>query len=1086
MRLATLLLICALGCEDTSTEASADVGPATPDTEVSEAEVPDAEAADAEAPDAEPDVTPPYAPVEPAPGGPPFDWCEPDLAPDAECFAQRRAPDSEHVDLARAIGDKILATHSPETITWDWGEAVMMVGLVQLYRVTGDARYRDFYRAWMDHHLEQGYEIWSSDTCAPVAIAIALIADGLDEPRYRAVVEDALDYLKHRALRTPEGGLNHLGTNEVAGVSMWADSLFMFGNVLSSWGELEGDRRPLDLYATQFDIFTEALQEEAGFYKHAIHTHFPQDDEVYWGRANGWIAAAAANHLRTRRVLFGETLPLMQGATERLLRAALENFDEEAGLWWTVVNRPGETYRETSASALFAYGLARAYRTGWMGEEVLPVVRRAIEGVSGRILGGAEGWPLVTGVSGPTNVGRFDYYAGVPLEDDLSYGLGAVLLALTEASGLPGMNPTEALAEQPIEASEGYLARKAEYLERCLAASGPESGGLGGLVCRVGSGLSDLDDGALAGGLAKMEAREDTADFTAARMLRLLYLDDETGALGEARRASVEQTLLAFKYWIDEPGQDQMAYWTENHQILFHSAELLAGQRWREQPFGNDGKTGAEHMAHATPRILRWLDLRGRYGFSEWHSNIYFNEDIPALLNLVDFAEDPVIQTGAAMVLDLIALDLLHNTFRGRFVTTRGRTYPSTFEDGLRDSTTDAAWIMLGLGEPGGRTNFSGSFLATSEHMTAAPLEALAEAVRERHEHRQRDGFDVAHGPAVGVSYEGLDDVVIWAGMAALVAPQVILGASLVLEEYELWDGFLLGDLPPELTDLLRNVAGTLAIVGLATALEIFSRGLALESVDTYVYRTPHYQLAGAQDYKPGMWGAQTLMWMATLDDEAFVLTSFPGGPQIPGAEGIQERASDPWTGGWNPRATFHRNVGVIQYRRNPTGPGFEDYAAGDRTHAFIPRAGFDAIRTEGHWTFGRKGEAWIALWSHIEPQWVDEGPELLAEGEQNVWIVELGSVEEQPDFESFVEAILAAPVEVGETVRYESPSQGSIEVGWTGPLQVEGAPVPLGPHLRWDNAFHQQRHGARQTRITYGGQTLELDFTHLTRRLLR
>ena len=35
--------------------------------------------------------------------------------------------------------------------------------------------------------------------------------------------------------------------------------------------------------------------------------------------------------------------------------------------------------------------------------------------------------------------------------------------------------------------------------------------------------------------------------------------------------------------------------------------------------------------------IRRWIGFRGMFGFSEWHSNTYFNEDIPPLVNLVDF-----------------------------------------------------------------------------------------------------------------------------------------------------------------------------------------------------------------------------------------------------------------------------------------------------------------------------------------------------------------------------------------------------------------------------------------------------------------
>ena len=44
--------------------------------------------------------------------------------------------------------------------------------------------------------------------------------------------------------------------------------------------------------------------------------------------------------------------------------------------------------------------------------------------------------PVVTGVSLATDPWSFEEYASVPLGDDVNYGVGAVILALIETSGL--------------------------------------------------------------------------------------------------------------------------------------------------------------------------------------------------------------------------------------------------------------------------------------------------------------------------------------------------------------------------------------------------------------------------------------------------------------------------------------------------------------------------------------------------------------------------------------------------------------------------------------------------------------------------
>jgi len=634
-----------------------------------------------------------------------------------------------------------------------------------------------------------------------------------------------------------------------------------------------------------------------------------------------------------------------------------------------------------------------------------------------------------------------------------------------------------------MEPTQGFLARKQEYFDYCFENNGPGKGGLYGQVCRVAGGAGELNEESIEAACAKVDAREDTADFRVAGLVRLLYLDQIHQVLSPETRTRVEDTLLNFRFWFTEPGDDKMCYWTENHQVLFHSGELLAGQLFPDHTFANSGMTGAEHILHAAPLLERWLDFRGRFGFSEWHSNVYFNEDLPALFNLVDFAENETIRTKAAMVLDLMAYDMLNNYYRGHFATTHGRTYPSKFLDGLNDSTREAAWIMLGLGGYASPGNFSASFLATSSNYWPPPLlEEIAQATLENHEHRQRDSINVADGPTFGIGYESLEDVVFWAGLSALVAPQVVNGTVKMLDDYGLWNGFLFGDIPEPFDSMLKKMAGTPELEQLATELEVVSRGIALESIDTYTWRTPHYQLSGAQDYKPGMWMAQTQIWQATLDREAFVFTSFPGNMEEMDT-GLEFGGK--WIGGWNPRATFHRHLGVIRYRKSEVSM-LDEYLSADHTHAFFPRDRFDQVREEGSWVCGRKGDGYVALYSHNPTHWAEEEPhELVAPGTDNVWLVELGSAEESGEFDEFVEKTTAAQVEVGDKVSWDSPSAGLVEVGMEGPMTVDGVDIDLGPYPRWDNGFGTQQFGSLVTTIDFQDHALNLDFEQGTRLLL-
>ncbi len=703
--------------------------------------------------------------------------------------------------------------------------------------------------------------------------------------------------------------------------------------------------------------------------------------------------------------------------------------------------------------------------------------------------GGGEGY---LGLVDPPRAGAGD---NTTLYIAVGVGLAAAaafVLAMLQGCGCgpavdtdtAGPDPDAGYSEVELTVPEAFTSRQAEYLAFCDDNNGPGISSTYGQVCRVAMG-HEVDTDSIVRACDKLDAREDTADFTATALIRMLYLDDETGALDADTRALIEETLLNFKYWIDEPGVDQMCFWTENHQALFHSSELLVGQLFPDTVFSNNGMTGAEHAEHAAPYVERWLDLRGRYGFSEWHSNVYFNEDIPALVNLADYADDPVIRAKAAAVLDIVAFDLLNNMVDGIFATVHGRTYESKFIDGLKESTDEAAWIMLGLGEYSSTGDFSGSFLATSGgYFTPAILEDIGQDAADSHEHRQRDSWDVVDGPDVGVGYTEHDDVIVWAGLSALVAPEVVEGTFGMVEDLDLWEGFLFGDIPSELMLLIDMAIANETLPDLATQLEPIARGICLEAMDTYVYRTPHYQLAGGQDYNKALWASQTRMWIATLDRDAFVFTSYPSELSD---DGMGVELAGQWIGSWLPRATFHQNVGVIQYKPQEV-PIADAYISSDHTHAFFPRDSFDEVVQDGHWTFGAKGDGYVALWSQGAVTWNEENSyELDAEGLENVWVVELGSSDEWASFDEFVAAISAATIGVDDDVTsYESPSQGLVQVGWDGPMTVGGDEVDIGPYDRWDNAYAQVEHGAGVTRIDLDDLRLVLDFETGERRLLQ
>lgn len=362
-----------------------------------------------------------------------FDACAPDQVPDATCYANKRDPSSDNVALASEIAARYIVEHPATEQGWGWEDGVLMYAMTELYRVTGETAVHDYYKAYMDHHITEGYGISLSDSCPPALTAIALYAE-TGEQKYRDVLDEVMFYLFELATRNEQGGINHLGG--LQHVTLWIDSLFMFGMVLNRWGELDDNRDALDEMSAQLAVFSDLLQDsQTGLFTHAYNWWDPQDPGIFWARGNSWITPATADYLRAR-ILRHQSDSRAGEILDAHLTGALATQDTSGG-WWTVMNRPGETYLETSATALFGYGLARAYRYGLAGEDVRAPLADAVAYVRSQISRDAMDRPVVTNISGPTMAGDFDNYAEVPLEDDLSYGVGAAILLLIESSGLP-------------------------------------------------------------------------------------------------------------------------------------------------------------------------------------------------------------------------------------------------------------------------------------------------------------------------------------------------------------------------------------------------------------------------------------------------------------------------------------------------------------------------------------------------------------------------------------------------------------------------------------------------------------------------
>ncbi|MER7335226.1 MULTISPECIES: hypothetical protein [unclassified Micromonospora] len=190
----------------------------------------------------------------------------------------------------------------------------------------------------------------------------------------------------------------------------------------------------------------------------------------------------------------------------------------------------------------------------------------------------------------------------------------------------------------------------------------------------------------------------------------------------------LRQAIHSYKFWLDEPlhanrntklqqartdlgfgdiAMGEMEYWSENHYIMFASSEYLAGQLWPGDEF-QPGKefldagsktgvrTGAERRERGRARVLRWLNHRLMFGWTEFNSSGYYREHLWALLNLVDFALDDEVRKKATLVTDLLMFDVARFQHKGAMGAVGGRSQFKSKCSGWDNALGDVVEMAFG------------------------------------------------------------------------------------------------------------------------------------------------------------------------------------------------------------------------------------------------------------------------------------------------------------------------------------------------------------------------------------------------------
>ena len=350
-----------------------------------------------------------------------------------------RATGQPITDPAKAGTEAAIEPGAFRVTSYEWG--VVYSGMLLASETTGDPAFKDYvarrlslvarladhYRAHPvpDGPLRSVLEPHALDDAGSLCAAMIKATRAGVAADLRPMIDNFIGFISTKEFRLADGTL---ARNRPQPSTLWLDDLYMSVPALAQMGKLTGERRYYDDAVKQVLQFSGRMfNRDEGLFMHGWVQGMEVHPEFRWARANGWALMTLVELL--------DVLPddhPDRSAVVDLLRAHVRGLaarQSGSGFWHQLLDRE-DSYLETSATAIYAYAMARAIDRGWIDPLAYgPAAVLAWNAVTTRV--DAQG--QVAGTCVGTGMG-FEpaFYYHRPTSPFAAHGYGPVLLAGAE------------------------------------------------------------------------------------------------------------------------------------------------------------------------------------------------------------------------------------------------------------------------------------------------------------------------------------------------------------------------------------------------------------------------------------------------------------------------------------------------------------------------------------------------------------------------------------------------------------------------------------------------------------------------------
>ncbi|NDW19134.1 glycosyl hydrolase [Dysgonomonas sp. 216] len=324
---------------------------------------------------------------------------------------------------------------------WHYSNGVLDMSMIDLGKYLNEQKYIDYAR----NHVGFGFanykyfkntfrndrnhwhwpfgQLWNFkelDDCGAMGAAVIEVYKYDAKPEYKKYIDNAANHVLNGQIRLVDKTLCRTFPREM---TVWADDVYMSVSFLAQMGKLTGEAKYFDDAALQIINIADYLwcPEKELFY-HCYYTDMKRNGVAFWGRANGWVMVSLVRLLEVLPENHNKRAELLALLEKQIV--GVSRYQNANGMWNQLLDK-AESYDESSATAMFVYGIAKALNNKWID----PAYERIAQ----------AGWKVLKNTQ-ITEDGRFSnvcvgtgitddlaFYYNRPVGDNEKHGLGLII-----------------------------------------------------------------------------------------------------------------------------------------------------------------------------------------------------------------------------------------------------------------------------------------------------------------------------------------------------------------------------------------------------------------------------------------------------------------------------------------------------------------------------------------------------------------------------------------------------------------------------------------------------------------------------------